>query len=106
MRTPEGAPIPPSTLAELRRAMARLRFVSDQIAGIEAARERAREVRQRPRTARDGPAGLALPRLPEGERPGAPVPAEDREHQGRPQDDGRRAGAQAPDRAPAVRGHG
>ena len=37
-------PLPPSTLAELRRDMARLRFVSDQIAEIEAARlERLRQ---------------------------------------------------------------
>ena len=28
LRTPEGAPLPPNTLAELRRDMARLRFVS------------------------------------------------------------------------------
>ena len=38
LRTPEGEPIPPNALAELRRDMARLRFVSDQIAEIEAAR--------------------------------------------------------------------
>ena len=39
LRTPEGAPIPPNTLAELRREMARLRFVNDQIKEIEVARE-------------------------------------------------------------------
>ena len=38
LRTPEGSPIPPNALAELRRDMARLRFVADQIAEIEAAR--------------------------------------------------------------------
>jgi transposase len=38
LRTPEGAPLPPNTLAELRRDMARLRLVGDQIAEIEAAR--------------------------------------------------------------------
>jgi transposase len=38
LRTPEGVALPPNTLAELRRDMARLRFVSDQIAEIEAAR--------------------------------------------------------------------
>ena len=38
LRTPEGAPIPPNTLAELQRDMARLRFVKEQIAEIEAAR--------------------------------------------------------------------
>jgi transposase len=38
LRTPEGAPLPPNTLAELRRDMARLRLVRDQIAEVEAAR--------------------------------------------------------------------
>ena len=38
LRTPEGASLPPNTLAELRRNMARLRFVTEQIAEIEAAR--------------------------------------------------------------------
>src|SRR5829696_2048372 len=38
LRLPEGAPLPPNTLAELRRDMARLRFVLDQIREIEAAR--------------------------------------------------------------------
>jgi transposase len=37
LRTPEGAPLPPNTLAELRRDMARLRLVRDQIAQVEAA---------------------------------------------------------------------
>jgi transposase len=36
--TPEGAPLPPNTLAELKRDMARLRFVTDQIKEIEQAR--------------------------------------------------------------------
>src|ERR1700726_4684923 len=36
--TPEGVSLPPNTLAELRRDMARLRFVIDQINEIEAAR--------------------------------------------------------------------
>jgi transposase len=36
--TPEGDPLPPNTLAELRRDMARLRFVKDQIDEIEAVR--------------------------------------------------------------------
>src|SRR3954451_11871915 len=31
LRTPEGVPLPPNTLLELRRDMARLRFVMDQI---------------------------------------------------------------------------
>jgi transposase len=36
--TPEGDLLPPNTLAELRRDMARLRFITDQIDEIEAAR--------------------------------------------------------------------
>ena len=36
--TPEGELLPPNTLAELRRDMARLRFIVDQINEIEAAR--------------------------------------------------------------------
>jgi transposase len=36
--TPEGMPLPPNTLAELRRDMARLRFVMEQIKQIEEAR--------------------------------------------------------------------
>jgi transposase len=36
--TPEGGPLPPNTLAELRRDMVRMRFVMDQINEIEAAR--------------------------------------------------------------------
>jgi transposase len=38
LRTPEGGPLPPNTLDELRRDMARLRLVRDQIKAIEAAR--------------------------------------------------------------------
>ena len=38
LRTPEGMPLPPNTLAELRRDMARLRLVREQIAEVEAAR--------------------------------------------------------------------
>jgi transposase len=38
LRTPEGEPLPPNTLAELRRDMARLRLVRDQLAELEAAR--------------------------------------------------------------------
>ena len=38
LRTPEGQPIPPKTLAELQREMARLRFIGDQIKEIERAR--------------------------------------------------------------------
>jgi transposase len=38
LHTPEGEPIPPNTLAELRRDMERRRLVRDQIRQIEAAR--------------------------------------------------------------------
>src|SRR5881397_1186924 len=38
LRTPEGVPLPPNTLLELRRDMARLRFVMDQIKEVEDAR--------------------------------------------------------------------
>jgi len=38
LRTPEGSPIPPNTLAELERELAHLRFVNQQIKDIEDAR--------------------------------------------------------------------
>ena len=38
LRTPEGRPIPPNTLAELQREMAHLRFINEQIKQIEEAR--------------------------------------------------------------------
>ena len=38
LRTPEDEPIPPNTLAELRRDMERRRLVSDQIRQIENVR--------------------------------------------------------------------
>ena len=38
VRTPEGEPIPPNTLAELRRDMERKQLVSEQIRQIEKAR--------------------------------------------------------------------
>jgi transposase len=38
LRTPEGGLSPPNTLAELRRDMARLRFIMDQVKEIERAR--------------------------------------------------------------------
>ncbi len=38
LRTPEGAPLPANTLAEMRRDIARLRFVKEQIKEIERAR--------------------------------------------------------------------
>jgi transposase len=40
LRTGEGTPLPPNTVTELRRDMARLRLVRDQIKEIEAARMR------------------------------------------------------------------
>ena len=38
LQTPEGVPLPPNTLLQLRRDMARLRFVMDQIKAVEEAR--------------------------------------------------------------------
>lgn len=38
LRTPEGAPLPPNTLAELTRDMARLRLIREQLAEIEKTR--------------------------------------------------------------------
>jgi transposase len=38
LRTPEGVPLPPNTLAEVHRDMVRLRLVREQIEAIEAAR--------------------------------------------------------------------
>jgi transposase len=55
LRTAEGAPLPPNTLAELRRDMARLRLVRDQIAEVEAARAE--------RLRRPGGGGDAMVRL-------------------------------------------
>src|SRR3954471_6807518 len=46
LRTLEGVPLPPNTLLELRRDMARLRFVMDQIKEVEQAR--AQELKQAP----------------------------------------------------------
>ena len=46
LRGPEGGPLPPNTLAELRRDMARLRLVREQIAEIEKTRQR--RLRQAP----------------------------------------------------------
>jgi transposase len=49
LRTPEGCPIPPNTLAELERDMARLRFINEQIKQIED--ERLKQLRRAPRRA-------------------------------------------------------
>src|ERR671938_1055797 len=58
LRTPEGEPLPPNTLAELRRDMARLRLVREQIAELEAARLERLEEEPGFAPARDGaPAG-------------------------------------------------
>jgi transposase len=38
LQTPEGVPLPPNTLLELRREMARLRFVMGQIKQVEEVR--------------------------------------------------------------------
>ena len=46
LRTPEGMPLPPNTLAELGRDMARLRFVMDQIKEVEA--DRLEQLARRP----------------------------------------------------------
>ena len=45
LRTPEGAALPPNTLAELRRDMARLHFVATQLREIEDARRERLELR-------------------------------------------------------------
>src|SRR5215207_1580623 len=45
LRTPEGAPLPPNTSAELRRDMARLHFVATQLREIEDARRERLELR-------------------------------------------------------------
>jgi transposase len=53
LRTPEGGPIPPNTLAELTREMAHLRFIDEQIKQIEAARlEQLKQAPQPRRTSR------------------------------------------------------
>lgn len=39
LRTPEGEPIPPNTMAELQRDMARLHFIADLVNQIEVARQ-------------------------------------------------------------------
>lgn len=50
VRTPEGTPLPPNTLAELHRDLARLHLINDQIGEIEAAR--VERLRQQPNEAR------------------------------------------------------
>ena len=60
LRMPEGMPLPPYTLAELRRDLARLRLINDQIGEIEAAR--IERLRQQPNEARH-PTILLLARV-------------------------------------------
>lgn len=50
LRTPEGLPIPPNTLAELRRQLARLGLIREQLKQIE--RERERRLKEAPREGR------------------------------------------------------
>jgi transposase len=61
LRTPEGAPLPPNTLAELRRDMARLHVVADQIRQVEEARLEA--LRRQPATGRPATGRDAMLRL-------------------------------------------
>lgn len=55
VRTPEGVPLPPNTLAELKRDLARLRFVAEQARAIEKAR--LIQLQQAPQT---GPHAMVL----------------------------------------------
>jgi transposase len=53
--TPEGVPLPPNTLAELRRDMARLRFIIGQIRALEAIR-----LEQLAQAPKEGPYAMVL----------------------------------------------
>jgi transposase len=55
LNTSEGAPLPPNTLAEMRRDMARLRFVIDQIKEIQA-----RRLKQLEQAPKEGPLAMVL----------------------------------------------
>ena len=55
LRTPNGEPVPPNTQAELRRDMARLRLVKDQIKEIEITREQQLAAAPETRNASHGP---------------------------------------------------
>jgi transposase len=58
LRTPEGVPVPPNTLAELRREMAQLRLLAEQIREIETARcERLQQPRTKALTQCSAPNG-------------------------------------------------
>jgi transposase len=173
LRTPEDEPIPPNTLAELRRDMERRRLVRDQIRQIEETRlerldhapddgphamvrllarvigvgietadmlvpevlsrnmrdrravaplcrphwlarrerqkapgERAGPFRQRSRSARYDPIGVAVPSAPEGQRLGAMVPSPYRERPRHSQAHDRGLGTQASNRPVAARAAG
>jgi transposase len=78
LRTPDGEPIPPNTLAELRRDMERRRLVLEEMRQVEAARlERLCQsakaapqamvrllARVKSISVEDDPVGLALPEVP------------------------------------------
>src|SRR5260370_1138236 len=69
LRTPEGAPVPANTLAELRRDMARLHFVKQQIKDVEATRaKRLQRIERCSRSARSLRLRLATQRRCRGKR--------------------------------------
>jgi hypothetical protein len=59
LRTPKGTALPPNTRAELHRDMARLRFVTEQIQQIEAARSQRLEQAGAGPNATEGSTGQA-----------------------------------------------
>ena len=65
LRTAEGTPLPQNTLAELRRHLARLRVVRDQICAVE--QERLRKLAVTPAAEKKSP--HAMVRLIQGRRP-------------------------------------
>ena len=60
LRTPEGSPIPPNTLAELQREMTHLRFIGEQIKQIED--ERLKQLKKAPQQG-SNPKVLQLQRI-------------------------------------------
>lgn len=66
LRTPEGTPLPPNTLLELRRDMARMRFVMEQIKELEE--ERVRRLEQAPQEKIKRHGSPARPRFRHGYR--------------------------------------
>jgi transposase len=107
LRTPEGEPIPPNTLAALKRDLERHRIVKQQIREIEETR--LERLAQAPSNGPHAmvrllarvidPAGVAVPHVPEGQCARQMVSAADGECPVDPQDVGGGAGAQAADRA-------